>query len=85
MAKTIRIKGYTIPQLRKGIIAWIGFIVLLAGALLSQFGAFFPTQVTQWIVTGIAFLVAVGVVLTKNANAIDDASDGVIDGKFTEN
>lgn len=85
MAKTIRIKGYTIPQLRKAIIAWIGFITLLATALVSQFGGFFPTQVTLWIVTGVTFLVAVGVFLTKNALAIDDASDGVIDGKFTEN
>lgn len=74
---------YTIPQIRKAIVAWTGFGVMLANEALTEFVEYIPEDASRWVTVGVGFATAVGVFLTRNAAVIDDAGDGRIDGGYS--
>ncbi|AEV52248.1 hypothetical protein [Nocardia phage NBR1] len=74
---------YTVPQVRKAIVAWTGFGAIIANEALTEFAEYIPEDASRWVTAGIGFVTAVGVFLTRNAAVIDDAGDGRIDGAIS--
>lgn len=62
---------YSIPQLRKTVVALLGAAVLIVTAISSQFATVLPASWAAWITIGVSAATALGVFLTKNAPVID--------------
>lgn len=78
----MKIAGYTIPQLRKSIVAFIGLAVLLVNQILVTFAEFIPKEAGAIVATAVSVATLVSVFLIKNGDTIDDLSDGRLDGKY---
>ena len=71
----MKIGKYTPSQIRKGIIAGSGAVVVLATSAVDTFTDVLPPQVSAAI-TGVASIAtALGVYLTRNAPIIDAADE----------
>lgn len=66
----------TVAQVRKAIVASVGAIVILVVAVPEIFGEWLSPEVTAWIVSIAAVLIAIGVYLVKNAHVIDKIGTG---------
>ena len=71
----MRIGKYRPSQIRKAIVAGSAVAATLATSAVETFTTWIPDGATTPIASGIAFLGAVGVFLTKNAPLIDSADD----------
>lgn len=69
----MKIGKYTIPQLRKAIVAACGLIALLATSFLEEFVGVIPPEWDKPITWFIGAATTLGVFLTKNADLIDTA------------
>jgi hypothetical protein len=66
---------YTIPQVRKTVVAFLGAFVLIVTAVSSQFATVLPASWAGGITIAVAAATALGVFLTKNAPVIDALDD----------
>lgn len=67
----IKIGKYTIPQIRKAVVAACGLVGLLSTSFLAEFTGIIPDSWGGPITWFIGAATAVGVFLTKNAPVID--------------
>lgn len=67
----LKIRGYTIPQIRKAIVAMCGLIGLLTTSFLEEFTGLIPDSWGGPLTWFIGVVTTVGVFLTKNAPIID--------------
>lgn len=73
----MKIGKYTIPQIRKAIVAATGLVALLATSFLEEFVGIIPDSWTGPISWVIGLVTTVGVFLFKNAEIIDTAADRI--------
>lgn len=78
----MKIAGHSIPEIRKSIVAFIGLAVLLVNQVLVTFADQISPGVGATISGVVGFVTLVSVYLVRNGAAIDDLSDGKIDGKY---
>lgn len=71
----MKLGRYTIPEVRKFLVAATGLIGLLLTSFLEEFVGVIPETWAGPITWLIGALTAVGVFLTKNAPVIDAAAD----------
>ena len=71
----MKIGRYTVPQIRKFLIAISGTVGLLLTSFLEEFVGIIPDTWAGPITWAIGAVTAVGVFLTKNAPVIDAAAD----------
>ena len=71
----MKIGKYTVPEVRKFLVAASGILVILLNSALEEFAPYFPDPVPGVITTVAGIATAVGVFLTKNATLIDSAGD----------
>ncbi|MHC9292051.1 hypothetical protein ACRCUN_06260 [Mycobacterium sp. LTG2003] len=71
----MKIGKYTVSQVRKGIVAATAAVGTLATSAVETFTTWIPQGWAGPIASGIAFVGAVGVYLTKNAPLIDAADE----------
>lgn len=67
----MRLCRYTIPEIRKFLVAAAGAVALLATSFLEEFSGLIPADWEKPITWVIGFATALGVFLTKNAARID--------------
>lgn len=72
---TMKLGKYTIPQVRKFLVAFTGVAVLLLNSALEEFTAYLPDPTPHVITYVVGLLTALGVFLTKNAPIIDATSE----------
>lgn len=78
----MKIAGYTIPQIRKSIVAFIGLAVLLVNQILVTFANYIPEGAGLAVSGVVSFVTLVSLFLVRNATVIDDIADGRLDGKY---
>ena len=71
----MKIGKYTIPEVRKAIVAACGVVALLATSFLEEFTGLIPDSWSGPVTWVIGAVTALGVFLTKNAVLIDTAAD----------
>lgn len=71
----MKIGRYTIPEVRKFLVAASGILVILLNSALAEFADYLPEPVPGVITTIVGIATAVGVFLTKNAPLIDAAGE----------
>jgi hypothetical protein len=71
----MKLGKYSIPEVRKFLVAASGILVILLNSALDEFAAYLPDPVPGVITTVVGIATAVGVFLTKNAPVIDAAAD----------
>lgn len=71
----MRIGKYTIPEIRKAVVAVAGLLALLLTSFLEEFVGIIPESWANPITWLIGVSVTVGVFLTKNAPLIDAAGN----------
>ena len=71
----MKIGKYTIPEVRKFVVAGAGLVGLLLTSFLEEFVGIIPDAWAGPITWVIGAVTAVGVFLTKNAPVIDAAAD----------
>lgn len=71
----MKIGKYTIPQIRKAIVAGAGVVALLATSFLEEFVGVIPPEWDKPVTWVIGAATALGVFLTKNAELIDTAAE----------
>ena len=71
----MKLGKYSIPEVRKFLVAASGILVILLNSALDEFAAYLPDPVPGVITTVVGIATAVGVFLTKNAPLIDAAGD----------
>jgi len=72
----MRIGKYTIPQIRKAVVAVVLGLITIALSVSQIFGEWLSEDVTLWITSGIALLTAVSVFFVRNAAFIDSIGTG---------
>lgn len=71
----MKIGKYTVPEIRKFLVAATGLIALLASSFLEEFTGVIPEDWSGPVTWLIGAATALGVFLTKNAGLIDAAGD----------
>lgn len=71
----MKIGKYTIPEVRKFLIAAAGLLALLGSSFLEEFTGLIPPDWSGPVTWFIGAATAVGVFLTKNADIIDSVGD----------
>ena len=71
----MKIGKYTVPQIRKGIVAGSGAVAILALSAVETFTDFLPPAATGALTSLAGIATAVGVFLTRNAELIDAADN----------
>lgn len=74
----MKIGSYTIPQIRKAVVAIIGALIVVILAVVEVSSDALSADATAWITSVVAILTAISVFLVKNATIIDAVSEGKI-------
>ena len=67
---------YSVQQVRKSIVAWIGAALILVNSALTVFAEYISPDVALWINGAIGVVTAVSVYLVTNAAVIDSLGAG---------
>jgi hypothetical protein len=68
--------GYSVSQVRKAIVAWIGAALILVNSALTVFADYISADAALWINGAIGVVTAVSVYLVTNAGLIDSLGSG---------
>ena len=63
--------SYSIPQVRKAVVAWVGAALILLNSALEVFADYLPANASHWVSVVIGVVTAVSVFLVRNAQVID--------------
>ena len=63
--------SYSIPQVRKAVVAWVGAALILLNSALEVFADYLSADASHWVSVVIGAGTAVSVFLVRNAPVID--------------